>query len=113
MREWSGYSETERQVLTLASEEGMLWEVCAFLEPDPAKRGSVIATARDVVGRLARDGLLWFYRLRIGTDRPDLTDAEVQGLFGQPTSWIRDDQGEVASVAIYLTPEGERLYYPS
>jgi hypothetical protein len=114
VREWSGCSEAERQVLTLASEEGMLWEVCAFLEPDPARRGTaVIAAAQDVVGRLAQEGLLWFFRLTIGTDSPDLTDAEVESLFGQSTAWTRDDQGEVASVAMHLTSEGERLYYPS
>lgn len=113
MREWSSCSETERHVLLLASEEGMLWEVCAFLEPDPARRVTAIATAQDVVGRLARDGLLWFFLLTVGADRPDLTDAEVEGLFGQPSAWIHDDQGEVASVAMYLTLEGERLFYPS
>ncbi len=92
----------------------MLWEVCASLEADPARRGTaVIATAQDVVGRPARDGLLWFFRLTVGAERPDLTDDEAEELFGEPSAWVRDDQGEVASVSMYLTPKGERLYYPS
>jgi hypothetical protein len=112
MRVWSDYSEDERQILMLASEESMLWEVCTYLEPDRARRGTgVIASAQDVVGRLARAGLVWFFPLAPGPGRPPLTEAEGQGLFEQPLAWVHDDLGEVANVALYLTPQGERLYY--
>lgn len=109
--EWSDLSERDQQVLMLASEEGMLWEIYASLEPDPARRQMTVITAvQDVVGRLARNGLLWFHRLTVGADSPDLTDEEVEGLFGDPTAWVRNENGDVSSVAIHLTPAGERIY---
>lgn len=108
MRTWDQLSENEQQVMLLAGEEGMLWEVCATLEPDPARRAQVVADAAAIAGTLARDGLLWFYRLSEGN--PPLSEVAAVALFATPADWLRDSvAGTVADICLYPTADGERL----
>lgn len=109
MQAWENLDEVDRQVMLLAGEEGMLWEVCATLEPDVAKRDAgLVAEGQRVAGALARKGLLWFYRLEPGS--PALTEPEVVALFNDQASWLRDPEtGTVANICMYATEDGERL----
>lgn len=86
----------------------MLWEVCAMLEPDPARQPQVVAEATAMVGVLARDRLLWFYRL--GEGKPPLSEAEAVALFATPADWLRDSSAStVANICLYPTQDGELL----
>src|SRR5262245_50019913 len=109
MRAWEDLGEVDRKVMLLAGEEGMLWEVCAAMEPDPAKRDArVVAEGQRIAGTLAREGLLWFYRLEHGN--PALSETEVVTLFNDAASWLRDeDTNTVASICLFATEDGERL----
>jgi hypothetical protein len=107
MRTWHDLSEAERHVMILAGEEGMLWEVCAELKP--VERGiDVTSEGRRVTGGLAREGLLWFYRLEVGT--PSLSEAEVVALLNSPAQWTRNEQmNTVANICLYATEDGQHL----
>lgn len=110
MRAWSGLSIAEKQAMSLASDEAMLWEVTAAIAADPDARGlDAIAEAQRVVRRLAEDGLIWFAVLVDGV--PDLSMAEVDEVFATPVWWVRDDRGQVLNVRLHLTPAGEDCYY--
>ncbi len=101
--------EVDRQIMLLAGEEGMLWEVCATLEPDVAKRDArIVAEGQRITGALSQQGLLWFYRLE--PENPALTEPEVVALFNDPASWLRDEEaGTVANICLFATEDGERL----
>ncbi|MBO3751972.1 hypothetical protein J5X84_38390 [Streptosporangiaceae bacterium NEAU-GS5] len=109
MQAWDDLDEVDRQVMLLAGEEGMLWEVCATLEPDAAKRDAgIVAEGQRIAGALAQQGLLWFYRVQ--PDNPALTEPEVVALFNDPASWLRDEEaGTVANVCLFATEDGERF----
>lgn len=109
MQAWEDRDEVDRQVMLLASEEGMLWEVCATLEPDAAKRNAgIVAKGQRIAGALAQEGLLWFYRPELGN--PALTEPEVVALFNDPASWLRNEQmGTVANIRLFATDDGERV----
>jgi hypothetical protein len=110
VRTWEQLSGVEQQVLILASEEAMLWEVCAALGPDSDTHNAVAAGQR-VTAALAREGLLWFYRLAEGN--PSLTEAEVVDLFNATDRWLRDEAaGTVAGICLFPTDAGDGLLHP-
>jgi hypothetical protein len=68
----------------------------------------VVSDAQRFTGALAREGLLWFYRLAEGN--PSLSEAEVVSLFNSPGGWLRNaDTSTVANIYVYATETGERL----
>ena len=109
MRTWDDLSETERELMLLADEEAMLWEIPATVErriPTPA--AAVVEEAQRILGGLAREGLVWFYRLEAGN--PSLTKREVMALLASSGDWLPDEEtGTVSSVCIYATDHGEQL----
>lgn len=96
--------------MILAGEEAMLWEVCAELGPD-ADTHDAVAAGQRVTAALAREGMIWFYRLTEGN--PPLTEAEVVDLFNATDRWLRNESvGTVANICLFPTDAGEGLLHP-
>ena len=101
---------TEKQVVSLASDEAMLWEVTAGIAADPDARGlDAIAEAQHVVRGLVDEGMVWFSVLVDGV--PELSAAEVNEVFATPGWWVHDDEGQVLNVRLHLTRRGEECYF--
>ncbi|MFN8194709.1 MAG: hypothetical protein U0R80_10560 [Nocardioidaceae bacterium] len=101
--------EVERAVLDVASEEGLPWEVCATWRPDPASRTQEdIERTRATAGSLVERGWVWMYRIAPGN--PDLTRDEVLAVLEHPHAWNYTPTWS-HDVAVYLKPDGERIYF--
>ena len=86
----------------------MLWEACAQWSRDPATRTAAdVELTRRTALDLVRRGLIWMYRIAEGN--PDLSQREADEILTDPRAWSNDSNG-TNDVALYLTPEGERVY---
>lgn len=108
MHSWDELEAVEQAVLTLASEEGLLWEVRDYWPP--SRDVYTVPEAeriRYVVGGMMREGLLWIFWL--GAEARDLTEAEVVKVFNDSTWWMPGGAGS-RSAALCLTERGEQIY---
>jgi hypothetical protein len=101
--------EVERAVLDVASEGGLPWEVCATWRPDRTSRTlEDVDRSRATTGRLIENGWVWMSRVASGN--PALTRDEVLTVLEHAHAWDYTPSW-THDVALYLTAEGERVYF--